>query len=396
MKFSRIALFEMLPIVTNQPLPSCNSVFTEMKPYATKEDNQLAVILAYSLALLFLAALLIKVNASDDSLSEQSVFSSLLIAVLFAGPVSIVVQNVYYLAEDQPDKRNKYDADGNLRSPTHFRTWFKRVSVAILFAIGLFYAYFSAVWGLIKAILGPYWAVLVQRTKPCWDTFSSKFDAVWAVTVKPCVERLSECKKSAGMKIAALANSAVSFKQRIVSSVISFRAPKKVEVKTAREFHNEKRESLRKEKEVRREARKLARSGSTKGAEDEGDIESPKKKNSFWVSDTQNLKSVNPNEGKSSKQIKAEEVQRKRQERQASRMASRKARKAGRAGSFDGIDAASIIADEDVQVLPKKKSSFAGYSSFKQSGGNTASARGTEREAKQVMHRSSSSRIEAI
>ena len=226
-----------------------------MEPYAKEEDNRLAVILAYSLAMLFLAALLVKVDATGDSTNDQDVFSGLLIAVLFAGPFSIVARNVYDLAEDQPDESNKYDVDGNLQPPTHFRTWFKRATAAVFIVVGLFLPCFSAVWGKIKAILGP-----------CRDTISSKFEAAWSIGVVSFKQSIVSSAIEAKNTVISACVFCASIPGAIKALVIH---PKEVKVKTVRELRKEKRESLRKEKEDQEAKRAREEKRAVKAAERE-------------------------------------------------------------------------------------------------------------------------------
>jgi len=65
-------------------------VFVALKPYKEKEDNTLGVILAYSLALLFLSALMIKANVTTDDGYDPKLFGAILIMILFAGPLAIL------------------------------------------------------------------------------------------------------------------------------------------------------------------------------------------------------------------------------------------------------------------------------------------------------------------
>ena len=65
-------------------------VFSALKPFKSKDDNTLAVILAYSLMLLFLAALMIKLDATSDDEEDQEALGYILIAVLAAGPAALL------------------------------------------------------------------------------------------------------------------------------------------------------------------------------------------------------------------------------------------------------------------------------------------------------------------
>ena len=66
--------------------------FAKHEPYAERSDNTLSILLAFSLALFFLAALMIKVDATSDDEHDQEVFGMLLVAFLCAGPVMSVVE----------------------------------------------------------------------------------------------------------------------------------------------------------------------------------------------------------------------------------------------------------------------------------------------------------------
>ena len=66
--------------------------FARHEPYAERSDNTLSITLAFSLVLFFLAALMIKVDATSDDEHDQEVFGMLLVAFLCAGPVMSVVE----------------------------------------------------------------------------------------------------------------------------------------------------------------------------------------------------------------------------------------------------------------------------------------------------------------
>lgn len=67
-------------------------VFIKLAPFVDSNDNSTGVILAYSLTLLFLAALMVKVNATSQDESDQRVYGICLILVLVWGPASIICQ----------------------------------------------------------------------------------------------------------------------------------------------------------------------------------------------------------------------------------------------------------------------------------------------------------------
>lgn len=70
------------------------TVFVEMKPYKDAEDSSLGIVLAYSLSLFFLSALMIKVDATSTDPKDEELFGIFLVGVLSAGPIAIVVQNL--------------------------------------------------------------------------------------------------------------------------------------------------------------------------------------------------------------------------------------------------------------------------------------------------------------
>ena len=67
-------------------------VFTYFQPFKFEDNSSLAITLAYSLCLLFLAALLLKVNAATNNALDQQPFGALLIAVLGSGPIAIILK----------------------------------------------------------------------------------------------------------------------------------------------------------------------------------------------------------------------------------------------------------------------------------------------------------------
>jgi hypothetical protein len=64
----------------------------EKKIYKDDDDSYLGITCSYSLTLIFLSALLIKVNITKDKGQEQDAFGILLILILFAGPGLIIAQ----------------------------------------------------------------------------------------------------------------------------------------------------------------------------------------------------------------------------------------------------------------------------------------------------------------
>jgi hypothetical protein len=69
-------------------------VFMKFLPFKRKDDNDLAIVLAFSLVFFFLAALMIKVDATGDSAQDQRTFDIILITVLGSGPLFLVLQYV--------------------------------------------------------------------------------------------------------------------------------------------------------------------------------------------------------------------------------------------------------------------------------------------------------------
>jgi hypothetical protein len=67
-------------------------VFSKQEPFNIPDDNDLSVVLSYSLMLMFLAALLIKVSVVQDNSRDQQVFGVVLIVVFLAGPASMFAQ----------------------------------------------------------------------------------------------------------------------------------------------------------------------------------------------------------------------------------------------------------------------------------------------------------------
>jgi hypothetical protein len=64
----------------------------EKNIYKDDDDSHLGTTCSYSLTLIFLSALLIKVNITKDKGHEQDAFGILLILILFAGPGLIIAQ----------------------------------------------------------------------------------------------------------------------------------------------------------------------------------------------------------------------------------------------------------------------------------------------------------------
>jgi len=67
-------------------------VFIEFKPFKNPMDNNLGIVLAYALTLLFIAALLQSTSALSQDSRDQHVFGALLTVCLFAGPACVAFQ----------------------------------------------------------------------------------------------------------------------------------------------------------------------------------------------------------------------------------------------------------------------------------------------------------------
>ena len=69
-------------------------MFIDFKPYKNPSDCNLGIILQYSVTLIFLSALLIKVDATSDSANDQEILGYFLMLVLLLGPIMITFQYV--------------------------------------------------------------------------------------------------------------------------------------------------------------------------------------------------------------------------------------------------------------------------------------------------------------
>ena len=67
-------------------------VFSKLEPFNLSDDNDLCVVLSYSLMLMFLAALLIKISVVQEDSQDQEIFGLILIVIFVAGPVSLIAQ----------------------------------------------------------------------------------------------------------------------------------------------------------------------------------------------------------------------------------------------------------------------------------------------------------------
>jgi hypothetical protein len=69
-------------------------LFSE-RPFKGNEDSTLGIVLTYSLAFIFLGALLIKVDAQPDGDLERSIFEIVLIFLLLMGPGIIAIESLW-------------------------------------------------------------------------------------------------------------------------------------------------------------------------------------------------------------------------------------------------------------------------------------------------------------
>ena len=67
-------------------------VFNTFRPFKDPSNSSLNIILANALTLFFLAALMIKMDATSDDTSDQELFGILLVSFLSAGPVLSVLE----------------------------------------------------------------------------------------------------------------------------------------------------------------------------------------------------------------------------------------------------------------------------------------------------------------
>jgi hypothetical protein len=82
-------------------------VFIDFKPYKSKQDSNLCIVLIYCLEILFLSALLIKVDAAPDDEDDQQLFGILLVVVLFIGPLMIVLTTAAEVVAELLNSKNK-------------------------------------------------------------------------------------------------------------------------------------------------------------------------------------------------------------------------------------------------------------------------------------------------
>jgi len=85
-----------------------------MRPYKREMDSTVALVLQYSLTLMFLSALMIKLDDSGsvvgDEPSDQAVFGVILTLLLLSGPISLtlmMLNSIYKFQAAERDKRRK-------------------------------------------------------------------------------------------------------------------------------------------------------------------------------------------------------------------------------------------------------------------------------------------------
>ena len=66
----------------------------EKRPFKDDDDNDLGIVLAWSLTLFFLSAICIKADLTQDSGDEQEIFGAALVVILATGPALIVLQTL--------------------------------------------------------------------------------------------------------------------------------------------------------------------------------------------------------------------------------------------------------------------------------------------------------------
>ena len=74
-------------------------IYFTYRPYKEEEDNSLEIALAQSLVLLFLEALLLKVDAADDDENSRHLFGVLLVIVFLVGPAMVLAKLIWIFVE---------------------------------------------------------------------------------------------------------------------------------------------------------------------------------------------------------------------------------------------------------------------------------------------------------
>jgi hypothetical protein len=80
-------------------------------PFKEKDDNELSVVLAWSLTLFFLSAICIKADLAEDSGEEQALFGIALTVILATGPILILAQTAKAILEHLMSRSTSNNAD---------------------------------------------------------------------------------------------------------------------------------------------------------------------------------------------------------------------------------------------------------------------------------------------
>jgi hypothetical protein len=92
-------------------------VFAYLKPFKNSDDSSLGVTLAYSLALLFMAALTISVDGIKRSVLVSDSFSFVLIIILVSGLIHLAIQNLTFFAVMGGRGMNNLRSSSSVMSP---------------------------------------------------------------------------------------------------------------------------------------------------------------------------------------------------------------------------------------------------------------------------------------
>jgi Ca2+-binding EF-hand superfamily protein len=105
----------------------------EKRPFKEDDDNELGVVLAWSLTLFFLSAICIKADVTQDSGDEQKVFGIALTVILATGPALIVVQtaNAIFMYLTTKPASGYLDESGNEEKVNTLQTRQRQVPIAL-------------------------------------------------------------------------------------------------------------------------------------------------------------------------------------------------------------------------------------------------------------------------
>jgi len=81
-----------------------NWLFVETKPFKEYDNSQLSINLSHSLTIMFFAALLVKVDATDENGLDQTVLGLILTFSLWSGPAYTLLQSTQVLIYNVLDK----------------------------------------------------------------------------------------------------------------------------------------------------------------------------------------------------------------------------------------------------------------------------------------------------